>query len=586
MECGLDGLHGSTFARRPKRGPLFKQIRDFHQAGQIRNGPRRGVSSRGNQARLGKGASSRRDRKFLPAGVNDATRAYKKALELEPGNELYKIGDLAKAVNFEPKHDSEVRIEDAPMTRLIKLKDDYDAGRNTVDPLPPFSEARRFWGAMSSWQKGLEIARRIPDVTTSNEAPPIGADRNTSGAVENIANAMLHDLRGASFSSGDDVLIRNAILYEGRAWNANSPTDPPAETVERMKANLDHPEGAWNVARPRLAITVRSNIILGAMGLIGGLFGEAVVYLRRAIALIRLARSVLDPNDEHIAVRGTVLRETYLRGIQALLLHAMIEGYNKSQDKAAFPLDNVKRTANEILDSCEKSGNSDYFDGTTFDTTMFQCFYLAHLAEANMALGRVNFLSALANVSLDDDDRPTGIDYEAYRAAGNHYAQAATYLPPDDNMRGISLYLASEMYCRSGGIKIGLVWDLKCEAEKSAKASEPIWGPFTFTSKQLVDEVFKQLGITKAPDPELREMELPAVIVPTFARKGVPVRPKPRTEDEEMKVTHFIVTDDKLENALNDLKTDFVLLSNTRFSQIDKPSDEMVAPPEYVLGRD
>ena len=104
--------------------------------------------------------------------------------------------------------------------------------------------------------------------------------------------------------------MQTPIIFEQNRLQAIGPQASPSDTIAKYKERLR--SDGWDLVRQALAVSVRSNIIIGVVSELVGQPGQACARFRHVISLIKIARAEMDPRNEHLTERGAVLRERYL----------------------------------------------------------------------------------------------------------------------------------------------------------------------------------------------------------------------------------------------------------------------------------
>ncbi|KAJ3971543.1 hypothetical protein EV361DRAFT_910723 [Lentinula raphanica] len=209
------------------------------------------------------------------------------------------------------------------------------------------------------------------------------ADRSTQAAsprvLELFSSSVLLDYRAWHFRNSDYLqqFDRKAI-QETKFYGAFAPKYGLEGIKRIVNARLESakPEGEvkykkeWEALQLSLTATVRYWIMEGFHQ--GTLYQNPAVgadYLDQAIALIKWVRLQIHGDDLLNVVNGTIFEETYLKGVQALRLHFLIEKFHDLDPRTQQAMyEEAEGIANETI-SFQTLRNSDtVFTASTWYT--------------------------------------------------------------------------------------------------------------------------------------------------------------------------------------------------------------------------
>lgn len=509
----------------------------------------------------------------------DAVQAFAKALELEPRTKQY-ADDLKRAKSMIPLKQDAVIIagmEDHPAGRITRLVADYKAGRIAENPVPPLSAAQRVLSAYKEFETAIKLLRQFPPSDTRSSSPS-SAIVVESGTVRYLADGFISDMRACFFENEDLERIQTAIEVEEEYYKVTSLSGQSvSNVVKKFKRRLET-EG-WTSVRDAFAVVVRSLIILGCENRLIGKLGDAIKILGKAVALIKAARAELDPHDQHILERGVCMHNGYLRAAQVLLMNTIMQGYWSNQDKAAFPLEDVKSIADELVNSCETdpSLNQTYAHDRNLDEVNFVRFHLMPLASGYMGLAYYHGRMAMKKAEVGKNGIYLGTDPIEFQLSAGYYVKAASLMPDDEQERSVALYKAMEYFIKGGGPSKVTLWELKDAAEKSRKKAEAIFGKFMIDQEMFIDGALKKMGEPKT-DKEKQAKLKPGTFVglDINAQEGK-VSIAPPDKNPKGKSKKDVLTEEeerKLAEQVQDLKLSFStwLASSSLLPRKETPS--------------
>lgn len=526
---------------------------------------------------------------FFLQRYGDAVKAFKRALELDPANkqcaeDLERAQAKAKVVVSEENY-KVGKLADHPGVKVKAMIADFEAGRLAENPCPPFSAAARVLSAFMDFQSALELARAFPAYKGPKPMAAFGAP----GTVQSLASCFISDIRVFGLENEDLEKIQTAILFEQRLFQAIGPEMSVPDVIQQYKQELA--TKGWDQVRGAFAVSTRAAIIFGGIRLFLRQNGEAVADLRRAIALIKLGRLELDPNNKDYSIRGSCFRETFLRGVQVMLMNTIMVGFFSTNDRAAFSMDEVKRLADEIIASCEAPNAPEHFvHQGKLDASLFTIFHVAPQAAAYMALGAYHGHLATRKSHVGKDGVYANTDLDEFERSGECYLKAATFMPQDEKEKPLALYKGTEQLMKAGVLTLGRAWDLKKQGDQSLEKAVPIWGPLDYEAMTIVNTALKQLG----PEPTTRAARNrklpPATFFAVDLHNGqlslAPADKVAEQDDEEDELGDPDVEDEEAETALmeqmlKDLKVPIEdLVQNAKKGDITaRPPESMVAPP-------
>ncbi|KAI8916526.1 hypothetical protein DFJ77DRAFT_548154 [Powellomyces hirtus] len=294
-----------------------------------------------------------------------------------------------------------------------------------------------------------------------------------------LTNAVIRDNRTFFLDEGNYQKLQMLLPFEQARTKAVGPEVSISEAVETFRTSVK--TGGWNVARPQISSSVRCTLMVGIMtsGMMGR-NGDALPYLRRAVALIEAVTSQLYPNVG-IEDRGVVLMPSFYRSCLVALLNYLSIGHAQSEDKAVFP-------ASEIL-QYEAEGLT---ASMTVDHQYSVSFRQYDLAEAYAANGYIfSYRADVDTFNITDG-----------KEALKNYLMAAASLPNDEPQKAVALYRAIHLSLRLGGFTYPQLKSFYNAAREIEAASEPV---FPNVVKGLQDRALVTEWLKKDNSPDAGE---------------------------------------------------------------------------------
>ncbi|KAF5364634.1 hypothetical protein D9758_005557 [Tetrapyrgos nigripes] len=282
------------------------------------------------------------------------------------------------------------------------------------------------------------------------------------GTVEQISNAILKDQR--CFHIADNKFLENyriQSLFEANvanAWKFEGPDAIKKEAIQRQRRD------GWEHVKIALSTTIRCWIMLGFLdgGLRGNRAGQ-VEYIGNAVEIIKWGREVWE--DVPRENRGAIFEETFLRGVQNLLLDAKLAMFNNVTDRRAEFLEKLFAEANEVIRGVDSAVVPPYDgeDGPEFR----MAFYDYPKATAYSMKGL--YYREKAQQACNAQDR-----MKLYERSGDMYVRAAGCLPDDDENYIVFLTFAVGNL-KEAHVKISTIIELMERIKAGLPKMRKIW---------------------------------------------------------------------------------------------------------------
>ncbi|KZO95694.1 hypothetical protein CALVIDRAFT_467125, partial [Calocera viscosa TUFC12733] len=294
-----------------------------------------------------------------------------------------------------------------------------------------FSSAWLILGAYEAWSEGVGIMNELKKEDRNGQVAMTGR----VGAIQQLSNAIIRDKRVFHIDDPEFLSKYNdQMRYEAfgrQAWQQGSADLILREAKERL-AKSD-----WNAVRPALSVTVRGYIIRAF--LTGGLMEDeaaAVTFYDDAVGILDGGRQLwADVPDD---IRGVIFTKTFIRGVKALRLESYMTVRNRN--RARFTLTKLK----ELADDLERDVREDPLDP---EQPMGPGFTLAFY---NGPLAQALAMQALYERELAEQGQTPSEQLPHLARAGELYAEAASHLPPDDEVHAWFLNSALGVFWQGG----------------------------------------------------------------------------------------------------------------------------------------
>lgn len=233
---------------------------------------------------------------------------------------------------------------------------------------------------------------------------------------------------------------------------------------DAIVARLGWATPIWQSYDPKLslALVIRIPIVQGILNeFVAHDYGTAAKNYERSIALLDLGRSRW--RGLSTGLIGTSFEETFRRAIASRYMQCLQHRAGTRPKPLLSELDEIKRVANEQLESCDKEPCHLLRNAGLNPIMTWLAFYKVIRAEAHMALAYVF--------------RQTGEGPEDLLTCLEHYLKAAAWFPFDDTRCAQNIWYAIDIAMKIGGLSLVDVDAMIAKAKASEQAAELYFEP-------------------------------------------------------------------------------------------------------------
>ncbi|KAH9891072.1 hypothetical protein C8Q73DRAFT_734877 [Cubamyces lactineus] len=323
-----------------------------------------------------------------------------------------------------------VKDADSPWNRAVPILQSL--------PTPPdwSSSAWIILSARQSWVYGCEAMNQLRSFTTSSGTGCFGI----KGTIASFSNALLQDPRAFSIADKEffDKYNQQVIfeITETRAWSNGSSSTVMRDAPKRLR------EEGWNATRPALAVTVRGWIMRAFLQ--SNLSPDVQAALDFYTSAIEVLSWGIDlwkdvPNSE----KGSIFQASFLRGVKCLRLDAMLQAYNdKPHLQTQSFLDEILRGAQNLIDDLAAAPMEPPTETGLYGH--YLSFARYPMAQAHSLIGFCRSRAAM------EFPKNSAESLASLRAAAESYAQAAEYIPIDDEKHVSYLHYSFDCLLEAG----------------------------------------------------------------------------------------------------------------------------------------
>ncbi|KAI0336225.1 hypothetical protein GY45DRAFT_1430362 [Cubamyces sp. BRFM 1775] len=322
-----------------------------------------------------------------------------------------------------------VKDEDSPWNRAVPI----------INGLPTPGWNSSAWiivSARECWAYGCEAMNHLRLFPTPTGTGCYGV----KGGIEAFSNALLQDPRTFCIADREffEKYNRQMIfeITETRAWSNGSSRTVMQDAPQRLR------EEGWDATRPALAITVRGWIMRAFIQ--SNLTPDAEAALDFYTSAIEVLSWGIDlwrnvPNSE----KGSIFQASFLRGVKCLRLDAMLQAYTaKPILQTQSFLDEMSRGAQDLINDLASAPMEPPLDTGLYGH--YLSFARYPLAQAH---GLIGFCRRKTAMKLPKNSAES---LAGLKAAAESYAQAAEYIPVDDEKHVSYLHYSFECLLEVG----------------------------------------------------------------------------------------------------------------------------------------
>ncbi|KAF7312655.1 hypothetical protein MIND_00279700 [Mycena indigotica] len=336
---------------------------------------------------------------------SEAVSSWRRALELhadEARKKDYIAGLEASMAKVQPPPTSTIRLPwEVAAMMLPRL-----SAKRTIDRECPCSSAWVIYAAHEEFMNGI---RKLGTFRVDKDT---GAPIGMLGCVIALSNGLLRDHRVAH-SYPELTKLEQQLIFECESFFATCwiETDPsPKQVIQGVS------EHGWDIASRAASFIVRAWIIRGQLDLLRtNRYDVAIGNCERCLLVIRQCRQLAPP-----ANRGVFMEDTFLFGVQTLMLEMLVQKYS------ALPLTPIPPTLKQEADSLLLALDCHVPDPALQknNPAFFYSFLAYPRGTAHSARGLVASRA------------------DSFHEAAEEYLSAARYFPADDEKHCYNLRLA------------------------------------------------------------------------------------------------------------------------------------------------
>ncbi|KAJ7196871.1 hypothetical protein GGX14DRAFT_700497 [Mycena pura] len=283
------------------------------------------------------------------------------------------------------------------------------------------------------------------------------------GVVADLTNGILRDSRVIQIFN-DDLIAQcdKQIFFETHAESVNASAwleaDPDPEVVVERALSRQRAEG-WASVRPALSLTIRVWILRAFFDVVQRQRHDVVAECcKNSLAVLRRLRETWATAPK--ADRGVVLEDTFVYGVQALYLGALMQAHATSL--ASDLPDDLEPEADLLLDAIDEAHSEQH----PADPGFASSFFLYPLGTAHATKGF--YYCKMAELHPDEQG-------EWRRRAAHAYLAAAGCYPEDDEKHPRLLHAALQNMINARAFTVREALDVMARICASMPKARVLW---------------------------------------------------------------------------------------------------------------